>query len=108
LPETNEFLRRTLDLLQYVVPKYEREGKSYLTIAFGCTGGMHRSVVLAEHVAAELDATLASTISASTPPPPLDGAARPQIEVAVVHRDVGRREPSALTSTPPDFSRSGP
>ena len=58
LPETTEFLSRTLELLRYVVPKYEQEGKSYLTIGFGCTGGMHRSVVLAEHVAKSLDSSL--------------------------------------------------
>src|SRR5262245_4072634 len=63
LPETEEFLRHTLDLLRYVVPKYEREGKSYLTIAFGCTGGMHRSVVLANHVATALDGMLASSVA---------------------------------------------
>jgi UPF0042 nucleotide-binding protein len=87
-PETGEFLEKTLDLLRYVVPKYEREGKSYLTIAFGCTGGMHRSVVLAEHVASQLDATLASSQSI------LDGT-RPKIEIAVIHRDIGRNAPPA-------------
>ncbi len=87
-PETGEFLEKTLELLRYVVPKYEREGKSYLTIAFGCTGGMHRSVVLAEHVAAQLDATLSSSQSI------LDGT-RPKIEIAVIHRDIGRNSPPA-------------
>jgi RNase adapter protein RapZ len=91
LPETNEFLSRTLDLLQYVVPKYEREGKSYLTIAFGCTGGMHRSVVLADHVASALDRSLA----------PSSSPAR-RIDVAVVHRDIGRGiEAAAMPSVPP-------
>jgi UPF0042 nucleotide-binding protein len=87
LPETTEFLGKTLDLLRYVVPKYEQEGKSYLTIAFGCTGGMHRSVVLAEHVAKALDGTLDSSDRL--------GAAR--IEIATVHRDVARQETPALT-----------
>ena len=94
LPETTEFLGKALDLLRYVVPKYEQEGKSYLTIAFGCTGGMHRSVVLAEHVAKALDGTLDSSDRL--------GAAR--IEIATVHRDVARKETPALTisrSTPP-------
>jgi UPF0042 nucleotide-binding protein len=47
-PQTGEFLRRMEGLLTYLIPHYIREGKSYLTIAFGCTGGKHRSVMLAE------------------------------------------------------------
>jgi RNase adapter protein RapZ len=47
-PQTGEFLRRIEGLLTYLIPHYIREGKSYLTIAFGCTGGKHRSVMLAE------------------------------------------------------------
>jgi UPF0042 nucleotide-binding protein len=47
-PQTNEFLRRIESLLAYLIPHYIREGKSYLTIALGCTGGRHRSVALAE------------------------------------------------------------
>jgi len=43
-------LRRIEGLLTYLIPHYIREGKSYLTIAFGCTGGKHRSVMLAEDV----------------------------------------------------------
>jgi len=69
--ETQEFVRRTRELLEYVMPKYEREGKSYLTIAIGCTGGRHRSVALADALARELS-----------------GPSRPSI--AVVHRDVER------------------
>jgi len=47
-PQTGEFLRRIESLLAYLIPHYIREGKSYLTIALGCTGGRHRSVALAE------------------------------------------------------------
>jgi len=47
-PETGEFLRRIESLLAYLIPLYIREGKSYLTVALGCTGGRHRSVALAE------------------------------------------------------------
>jgi len=47
-PQTGEFLRRIDSLLAYLIPHYIREGKSYLTIAVGCTGGRHRSVALAE------------------------------------------------------------
>jgi len=54
-PQTGEFLRRIEGLLTYLMPHYIREGKSYLTIAFGCTGGKHRSVMLGEAVKAALD-----------------------------------------------------
>ncbi|HYL84842.1 MAG TPA: RNase adapter RapZ [Candidatus Angelobacter sp.] len=47
-PQTGEFLRRIESLLAYLIPHYIREGKSYLTIAFGCTGGKHRSVMMSE------------------------------------------------------------
>jgi RNase adapter protein RapZ len=47
-PQTGEFLRRIESLLVYLIPHYIREGKSYLTVALGCTGGRHRSVALAE------------------------------------------------------------
>jgi UPF0042 nucleotide-binding protein len=54
--ETREFLKRYKDLLDYLIPLYEKEGKAYLTIALGCTGGRHRSVTIAktiyEHIAA--------------------------------------------------------
>jgi UPF0042 nucleotide-binding protein len=57
-------------MIAYLIPLYEKEGKSYLTIAIGCTGGKHRSVVIAEHVAALL--------------------AQQGTEVAVRHRDIER------------------
>ncbi|MGH3872699.1 MAG: RNase adapter RapZ [Pseudonocardiaceae bacterium] len=66
-----EFLDRYLELLQLVSGGYRREGKRYLTIAVGCTGGKHRSVVVSEALAARLGR--------------VDG-----ITVKVVHRDVGR------------------
>lgn len=47
-PDFDEFLRRLTGLLQPLLPRYNREGKSYLTIAVGCTGGRHRSVFVAE------------------------------------------------------------
>ncbi len=67
-PQTGEFLRRIHGLLKYVVPHYIREGKSYLTIAFGCTGGRHRSVMLAEAMRRPLE--------------------REGYTVKVVHRDI--------------------
>ena len=49
-PQTLEFVERISELLIYLLPHYIREGKSYLTIAFGCTGGQHRSVMMADHI----------------------------------------------------------
>ena len=68
--ETQEFLGRVVELLEFTLPRYQREGKSYLTIAVGCTGGRHRSVVLVEELRRRLQ----------------DGGHR----VLVRHRDVDR------------------
>jgi UPF0042 nucleotide-binding protein len=81
-PETREFLRRTAALLEYVLPRYEREGKSYLTIAIGCTGGRHRSVAVAE--------ALVKSLSASSGAP-----------IGVLHRDVHRGQVAGPAETPP-------
>ncbi len=70
--ETREFVAKAKDLLAFTLPRYEREGKAYLTMGVGCTGGRHRSVVLAEHLAKEL-------------------AASTGLSIAVVHRDLGRQ-----------------
>jgi UPF0042 nucleotide-binding protein len=64
-----EFLKRTYDLLHFLVPHYIKEGKAYLTIAIGCTGGRHRSVAMAEALAKRMHV--------------LRG-----IEIRVQHRDV--------------------
>ncbi len=53
-PQSMEFIQRISELLVYLLPHYIHEGKSYLTIAFGCTGGQHRSVMIAEDVAKRL------------------------------------------------------
>ncbi len=53
--ETNIFLEKYLDLLDYLIPLYEKEGKAYLTIAVGCTGGMHRSVTIAQTIYEYID-----------------------------------------------------
>ncbi|HEY5110359.1 MAG TPA: RNase adapter RapZ [Acidimicrobiales bacterium] len=55
-PETLAFLDKLDDLLTMLIPAYMKEGKSYLTVAMGCTGGRHRSVVLAEELSRRLDA----------------------------------------------------
>jgi RNase adapter protein RapZ len=55
-PETTAFLDKLDDLLTMLIPAYIREGKSYLTVALGCTGGRHRSVVLAEELTRRLGA----------------------------------------------------
>ena len=53
--ETKEFIDKFTDLIQYLIPKYIQEGKSYLTIAMGCTGGRHRSVFMAHEIARRLN-----------------------------------------------------
>ena len=69
-PDTKEFLSRLEDLLVLLLPAYVREGKAYLTIAVGCTGGNHRSVVIAEELARLLE--------------------RQGFSPTVSHRDIGR------------------
>ncbi|HZT72981.1 MAG TPA: RNase adapter RapZ [Terriglobales bacterium] len=69
-PQTREFMDRIIGLLVYLIPHYVEEGKSYLTIAFGCTGGQHRSVMIAEAIGRAL--------------------ARAGYNVKVTHRDMAR------------------
>jgi len=52
--EARKFLDRVVKLLEFLIPLYEREGKTYLTVSVGCTGGRHRSVVIAERLAASI------------------------------------------------------
>lgn len=68
-PDSGEFLSRLLAFLEYLLPRYRSEGKSYLTIGFGCTGGRHRSVALSLMIAELLRRT--------------------GYEVNVKHRDIG-------------------
>ncbi|MDX2052008.1 MAG: RNase adapter RapZ [Polyangiaceae bacterium] len=70
-PESQEFVRHAAGLLEFCIPRFEREGKSYVTVGIGCTGGRHRSVVLAEHLKGVLTERL-------------------NRELDVVHRDVDR------------------
>jgi RNase adapter protein RapZ len=55
-PQTQEFLDKTEEMLTFLLPHYIKEGKSYLTVAFGCTGGQHRSVFIAEEMKKRLTA----------------------------------------------------
>ncbi|RLB53658.1 MAG: RNase adapter RapZ [Deltaproteobacteria bacterium] len=68
--DAQELLDEIMSLLENTLPKYEREGKSYLTIGIGCTGGRHRSVAISEELAKRL---------------------RTSREVVVAHRDAGRK-----------------
>lgn len=68
--ETHTFLDRLYSLLDFTIPKYEREGKSNLTLSLGCTGGRHRSVVLVEELKKKLD--------------------RVQLQIHVKHRDIDK------------------
>ena len=54
-PQTGEFIERISDLFVYLLPHYLQEGKSYLTISFGCTGGHHRSVMMAHEIQRRLE-----------------------------------------------------
>lgn len=49
-PETQQFLVKLLDMLQFLIPQYRKEGKSQIVIGIGCTGGKHRSVAIAEYL----------------------------------------------------------
>lgn len=55
-PQTKEFLDKAADMLTFLLPHYIKEGKSYLTVAIGCTGGQHRSVMIAEELKKRLSA----------------------------------------------------
>jgi UPF0042 nucleotide-binding protein len=67
-PDVEETIRRFTDLLEYLLPLYKREGKSYLTVGIGCTGGRHRSVFVANRLSEALK--------------------KDNFEVSVIHRDV--------------------
>ena len=56
-PEVEETVKRFSDLLDYLLPLYKREGKSYVTVGIGCTGGRHRSVMVANALAKRLRRT---------------------------------------------------
>lgn len=69
-PATHDFLQRFLDLLRFLLPEYRQEGKSYLSISIGCTGGHHRSVAIVEHLRQELQ--------------------EPFMTLEVMHRDIAK------------------
>ena len=66
--DTRTFLKRYLDFLDYLIPLYEKEGKAYLTIGVGCTGGRHRSVVVAEAISKHIN--------------------KPDRKIMITHRDI--------------------
>lgn len=68
--ETQEFMSRYLDLIDFLIPLYEKEGKAYLTLGIGCTGGKHRSVAVACSV--------------------FDSVNTPERWVNITHRDIGK------------------
>jgi UPF0042 nucleotide-binding protein len=64
-PETQEFLQKTLDLVQFLLPHYAREGKSQVVIGIGCTGGKHRSVAVSEYLGKTLGSSESETVRVS-------------------------------------------
>ncbi|MFW5739747.1 MAG: RNase adapter RapZ [Myxococcota bacterium] len=85
--DTKEFLERAHELVSFCVPRYEREGKAYLTIAMGCTGGRHRSVAIAGELGRRLEQALG-------------------VDVRVVHRDI-QRDSSSDRASEPDIIGGG-
>jgi UPF0042 nucleotide-binding protein len=77
-PESQLFLAKAEDLLTLCIAAFEREGKTYATVAIGCTGGRHRSVVIASELARRLKA----------------------FHCEVQHRDVGRGRPAVVETRP--------
>lgn len=67
-PDSHTFLNKYLDLLDYLIPMYEKEGKAYLTLAIGCTGGRHRSVTIARAI--------------------FDHIRKTKDQIEIVHRDI--------------------
>jgi len=61
-PETQTFLAKLVDMLQYLIPMYKKEGKSQLVVGIGCTGGKHRSVAIAEYLARTLGNSETETV----------------------------------------------
>lgn len=86
--ETQQFLEHADALLEFCLPRYEREGKSYLTVGIGCTGGRHRSVVVADQLAKRL-------------------VDRTGLGIEVIHRDLERASLDERHSEP-DFIGGGP
>lgn len=70
IEDTKVFLEKVQDLLDFLIPRYEKEGKTHLVISIGCTGGKHRSVVIAEKIASYLKSK--------------------GLNVTVSHRDIGK------------------
>jgi len=79
-PDAQGFIERALALLEFGLPRYEAEGKSYLTVAIGCTGGRHRSVAIAEQIGATLRGRLG-------------------LDIDVGHRDIHEVEREASGAT---------
>ena len=84
-PNTEPFFQKMYDLIAFAIPQYEREGKAYLNISIGCTGGKHRSVTLAVDLARRLQE---------------DGRT-----VVIRHRDIGRNRAQEVADTEIESSR---
>lgn len=72
--EVQNFLRHYLEMIESVIPGYIREGKKFITLAIGCTGGKHRSVAISEEIGRKLEAK----------------STKEKLSIKVIHRDLGR------------------
>jgi UPF0042 nucleotide-binding protein len=88
LPDAGQFLGHALPLIEFCIPRFHQEGKSYVTIAVGCTGGRHRSVALAEKIAEDLTGKLGYSVEA-------------------VHRDLRQAEHLAVRGKSPSVDAPG-
>ncbi len=86
-PDTEEFLTLSMAMLEFCLPRFEREGKSYLTVAIGCTGGRHRSVAVAERLTESLEKSTG-------------------LDIELIHRDIERVHAEGR-KTDPDFIGGG-
>jgi UPF0042 nucleotide-binding protein len=88
-PDAQGFIERALALLEFALPRYEAEGKSYLTVSIGCTGGRHRSVVIAEQLAKALRTSLG-------------------LDIDVFHRDIALADIEARSETARECGNAPP
>lgn len=106
-PETQEMIDKAVGLLSFALPRYEREGKSYLTVAIGCTGGRHRSVVVATTLAERLSEALTDSASPRLAGRSDASGTSQDLPILVFHRDVARADTMFGSYPPSKGGREG-